>query len=91
TSESPGTTASAKVLTAQVRIAPSSRWALDIYPLTNVVELTDGRFEAELAYQDLEWLNRVVLSLAGQMQVISPQEARQWVADAALAALSSYS
>ena len=87
----PGLVGVSPALNAHVRIAPGSRWALDVYPLTSIIEASDGHFEADLAYQDLEWLNRVVLSLAGQMQVISPQEARQRVADAALAALSSYS
>ena len=77
--------------TAHVRIAPGSRWALDVYPFTGVVEAADGHFEAELAYQDLEWLTRVVLSMSGEMQVLSSQEARQRVADAAVAALASYS
>ena len=80
-----------QTLTAQVRLTPASRWALDVYPFSAVHEAADGHFEAELAYQDLEWLSRIVLSLAGEMQVISSQEARQRVADAALAALSSYS
>ena len=81
----------AEALTAHVRIAAGSRWALDVYPFSSVRETDAGSFEADLAYRDLEWLGRVALSLAGEMQVIFPQEARQWVADAALAALSSYS
>lgn len=90
-STGPSSATSTPVLRAQVHIAASSRWALDVYPLTGVTEHPDGHFSADLAYQDLEWLSRIVLSLAGQMQVISPQEARERVADAALAALSSYS
>ncbi len=76
---------------ARVRIAPTSRWALDAYPLTAVVTGPDGYFEADLAYQDLEWLSRVLLSLAGQMQVLAPRQAQVRVADAALEALASYS
>ncbi len=85
-----GSVNSGPALTAQVRLTPSSRWALDVYPFSGVHEAEDGSFEANLAYQDLEWLTRVVLSLAGEMEVISSQDARQWVAAAALAALSSY-
>lgn len=78
-------------LVARVLIQAQSRWALDVYPFTSVSQTPDGHFEAELSYQDPEWLARVVLSLTGQMQVLSPPEARQRVADAALEALSSYS
>ncbi|MDO8731156.1 MAG: WYL domain-containing protein [Actinomycetota bacterium] len=86
----PSAVASA-ALVARVRISPSSRWALDVYPLTQVAIGPEGHFEADLAYQDLGWLSRVVLSLAGEMQVLSPDEARVWVADSALEALASYS
>jgi len=75
---------------ARVRLAAGSRWALDVYPLALVQEQQDGQILADLAYQDLEWLSRVTLSLAGEMQVLSPDEARLRVADAAIAALAAY-
>jgi len=84
-------TLAAEPLIARVRLARSSRWALDVYPFTSIQDRSDDGFEADLAYQDLEWLSRVVLSLAGKMQVLSPEQARVRVADAALESLASYS
>ena len=76
---------------ATVSLAPAARWALDVYPFSNVQYLGKGRIMADLDYRDMGWLTRVVLSLAGSMVVTAPTEARKRVADAAAAALGSYS
>jgi len=76
---------------ALVRISAQARWALDIYPFTEVQEVSDGSFEASLPFRDPAWLVHVVLSMKGDLQVVAPSEARKWVADAAAAASRSYS
>jgi len=76
--------------TARVRLSAQSRWALDVYPFALVEVEEDGQILADLTFQDLEWLTRVALSVAGEMEVLSPDEARQRVADAAAEALAAY-
>ncbi|CAB4906271.1 MAG: WYL domain-containing protein [Actinobacteria bacterium] len=80
-----------KETTASVRLRAHARWAIDIYPFTDVLEAADGTIEAQLAFRDPHWLVHVVLSMKGDLQVVAPLEARKWVADAAAAASRSYS
>jgi proteasome accessory factor C len=76
---------------AIVEIDHRAHWVLDLYPITGVNVDNEGTMHGELAYRDLEWLAKIVLSLGGSMRVVEPPAARAGVASAAVKALAAYS
>lgn len=77
-------------LTARLILQPSVRWALDVHPMVVRVELPDGSVQIDIDVYEPAWLVRLVLSLRGEAELISPPELRESVADAARVALSAY-
>jgi proteasome accessory factor C len=75
---------------ATLSLAPEARWIIDVHGAT-VRESGDAGAVVDLRLKSLDWGVRLVLSLAGDATVIHPPELADAVADAAAAALASYS
>jgi proteasome accessory factor C len=60
-----------------LEIGPGARWVPDYYPIEAVRVLGDERWEVDLLVADAEWLTRLVLRLAPDARVLSPD----WLAD----------
>jgi len=75
---------------ATLALAPAARWIIDVHGAT--VRRSDGHAVlVDLPMKSLDWGVHLVLSLAGDATVVEPPELVQAVADAAEAALASYS
>lgn len=77
--------------TALLALDPAARWIIDVLAGAEVVGDEDGRALVRLPLHSEEWAVRLVLSLRGAAQVRGPDGLVDAVADAAEAALSSYS
>lgn len=75
----------------ELRLSPAAKGVLDTHPCEEVVGEADGYRRVKMRARDLEWARRFVLSLGGEAQVIAPEELRETVRAAALAALERYS
>jgi len=75
---------------ASIRLAPRSRWALDVYPIEEPDEQADGSVVGWIAVQDPEWVVRLVLSMRGDLVVIGPDSLREAVVAATDRALRAY-
>ena len=85
------TTTEAISMFAEVEIQEQARWVMDLVQVEAVSQGPDGKFYGEIAYRDLDWLVRIVLSAGGAMRVIAPTSVSTEVAAAARNALSAYS
>jgi proteasome accessory factor C len=55
-----------------VRLGPEARWVAEYYETSREVELEDGRLEVELPAGRLEWLERLLLRLWPDAEVVDP-------------------
>ena len=55
-----------------VRLGPEARWVAEYYETSREVELGDGRLEVELPAGRLEWLERLLLRLWPDAEVVDP-------------------
>jgi proteasome accessory factor C len=55
-----------------LRLAPSAGWVVDTYPVDEVRELDDGRLEVRLPVTGRRWLERLLLRLGGDGEVVEP-------------------
>ena len=55
-----------------VRLRPDARWVAEYYETSREVELGDGRLEVELPAGRLEWLERLLLRLWPDVEVVDP-------------------
>ena len=57
-----------------LRLGPEARWVGEYYETVRQTELEDGRLEVELPASRLEWLERLVLRLGSDVEIVSPGE-----------------
>ena len=55
-----------------VRLGPEARWVAEYYETSREVELGDGRLEVELPAGRFEWLERLLLRLWPDAEVVDP-------------------
>jgi proteasome accessory factor C len=55
-----------------IRLRPEVRWVAEYYETSREVELGDGRLEVELPAGRLEWLERLLLRLWPDVEVVDP-------------------
>ena len=55
-----------------IRLRPEVRWVAEYYDTSREVELGDGRLEVELPAGRLEWLERLLLRLWPDVEVVDP-------------------
>ncbi len=75
---------------ATLRLAPSTSWMFEYYPMRLLRELPDGYCEAAMTYASDDWMTRLVLGFGPEVQVLAPEPLAQRVRDAAAAALDVY-
>ena len=75
--------------TARLRLGPGARWVADYYPCEQVTEHGDG-LEVTLRAADPRWIQRLVLGLGAEAEVLEPPELAQAVRAEAGAALQQY-
>jgi proteasome accessory factor C len=56
-----------------LRLAPAARWVAEYYGTVREEELGDGRLEVELSAGRLEWLERLLLRLGTDAEVVAPE------------------
>ena len=57
-----------------LRLGPEARWVAEYYETVREAELDDGRLEIELPAGRLEWLERLLLRLWPDAEVVAPPE-----------------
>lgn len=57
----------------RLRLSPDARWVAEYYETASETELPDGGLEVVLPAGRLEWLERLLLRLGPQAQVVSPE------------------
>lgn len=75
---------------ATLRLGPGARWVPDYYRTEEVRPLADGASEADMRVADPRWLQRLVLRLAPDVEVVAPEGVTEAVADLAQRTLSLY-
>ncbi|MEJ7688961.1 MAG: WYL domain-containing protein [Nocardioidaceae bacterium] len=72
-------------------LAPGARWVADYYPIESREVTADGRLRIGLRYRDRGWLERLVLRLGGEAELLEPDWLAAAVQGRAKAALANYS
>ena len=55
-------------------LSPAARWVVETYPVEKMVERPDGGVEARLAVASRAWLERLLLRLGDEVQVIDADD-----------------
>lgn len=71
-------------------LRPDARWVAEYYEVDEVGEREDGTLEAVLPASRLDWVARLVLRMAGEIEVIGPKDLRARVRELAEATLARY-
>lgn len=64
-------------------LPPEARWVVDAYPTETVEERADGRVRVTLTVSERPWLERLLLQLGPDADVVSPPEWQALAAEAA--------
>ena len=64
-----------------LRLGPEARWVAEYYETEREAELEDGRLEVTLPAGRLEWLERLLLRLGPEAQVVEPDGLKDRVGD----------
>jgi proteasome accessory factor C len=56
----------------KIRLAPSAEWVIESYPHESAKRRADGSFELVLAVSETAWLERLLLTLGPDAQVVAP-------------------
>jgi proteasome accessory factor C len=56
-----------------LRLAPGARWVAEYYETTRELELDDGRVEVDLPAGRLEWVERLLLRVGIDAEVVTPE------------------
>lgn len=83
----PGST---EPMSAVLLLDPAAQWVADVHPVTESVELPDGRRRVRISVYQPSWLVSLALRLGGSAEVLEPPALRALVADAAQAAATAY-
>ena len=73
-----------------LRLRPPAQWVVERYPVDRVVERADGDLEATFPVASDRWLDRLLLRLGEQADVLSPAAWRTRGAEAARRVLQRY-
>jgi proteasome accessory factor C len=75
-----------------LELAPAARWVVETYPVEKMIEHPDGGVEARLAVASRAWLERLLLRLGPEAQVIDADDPdlANAAADAARRVLARY-
>lgn len=73
-----------------LRLAPEARWVTEYYETTSATELPDGGLEVVLPAGRLEWLERLLLRLGPDAQIVAPGELKDRVRALALRTRKRY-
>jgi len=76
--------------TATLRLGPDAHWAVEYYPVNSVTPMPDGRLEVTLPVADRRWVERLVLRLTPDVEVVEPQWLAERVLDMARNTLGLY-
>jgi proteasome accessory factor C len=66
-----------------LRLGPDARWVAEYYETVRETELESGELEIELSSGRLEWLERLLLRLGTNAQVVAPVELKDRVRELA--------
>lgn len=75
---------------AVLELSPGARWVADYYPIESREETAAGRLRIGLRYRDRGWLERLVLRLGGEAELLEPEPLAAAVRGRAQAALANY-
>jgi proteasome accessory factor C len=73
-----------------LRLARSAEWVVESYPHESAAQLEDGSWEVVLAVSEPAWLERLLLSLGPDADVVTPPEAAALAPEAATRILARY-
>ncbi|HSJ50881.1 MAG TPA: WYL domain-containing protein [Actinomycetota bacterium] len=77
-------------LRVRLRLRPEARWVAEYYETEDQAELADGRLEVVLPAGRLEWLERLLLRLGPEAEILEPDDLRSRVAELAARSLQRY-
>jgi proteasome accessory factor C len=63
----------------RLRVSPDARWVAEYYETSDVTELEDGGLELAMPAGRLEWLERLLLRLGPDAEVLEPDELKDRV------------
>jgi proteasome accessory factor C len=73
-----------------LRLGPEARWVAEYYETVRETELEDGRLEVELPAGRLEWVERLLLRLGPDAEVVAPEGLHVRVRELAARTLERY-
>jgi proteasome accessory factor C len=73
-----------------LRLTAAATWVTERYPVDAIVELGDGTVEARFPVASERWLERLLLRLGNEAEVVEPREWRSLGRDAAARLLARY-
>jgi proteasome accessory factor C len=73
-----------------LRLTAAASWVTERYPVDGIVELGDGTVEARFPVASERWLERLLLRLGNEAEVVEPREWRTLGRDAAARLLERY-
>jgi proteasome accessory factor C len=73
-----------------LRLRPTAAWVAEAYPTVSVTERADGGLDVELTVSEPAWLERLLLQLGPDAEVLEPPEWRRAAAASAERALDRY-
>jgi proteasome accessory factor C len=73
-----------------LRLSPAAAWVPEAYPAEAVTELGNGATEVVLTVSEPAWLERLLLQLGPEAEVIDPPEAARAVSETARRVLERY-
>jgi proteasome accessory factor C len=83
-------TPSDRDVAVRLRLAPSARWVAEYYGSSDQTELEDGSLEVAMPASRTEWLERLLLRLGSDAEVLEPPDLRERVRALAGATLERY-
>jgi proteasome accessory factor C len=73
-----------------LRLAPGAAWVAEAYPAESVTERADSSLEIVLAVSERAWLERLLLRLGPDAEVVAPKSRQRVAAEAAQRILGVY-
>jgi proteasome accessory factor C len=73
-----------------LRLQPAAAWVVESYPTESVTERADGTLDAVLAVTEPAWLERLLVRLGTDAEVVAPQERRSIARETAERVLQRY-
>ena len=73
-----------------LRLGPAATWVVERYPVDRVVELDEGALEATFPLASERWLERLLLRLGDEAEVLAPEQWRSRAGEVAQRVLARY-